>query len=111
MPEWLLASMADTLLKISTLGAVLGFIARITEHGVYGRCFGDVGHAPTMRFGLVILSQCLLVGVTIAYASGLFLAQSGVDQHSRETLALLLAAAFSFMAPDLRDLIRRLTQV
>jgi hypothetical protein len=94
-------------------GAIIGYLLRVVEHLIWwgGSPRADMPLRSVARFSLMILPQCVLFGVGLG---ALLLGVMGLYVSSPTILTVgvfAIPALMSFLAVDLRELLRRMTGI
>jgi hypothetical protein len=93
----------------AAVGVSLGYALRVFEHAVWatGPTSGQT-QRDMVRFAFIVLPQCVVIGVTIGY---LITAVAAYMLRSSTVVGVSAYAApalMSFLAADIRELLRRM---
>jgi hypothetical protein len=94
------------------LGLVIGFAFRSFEHWAWERSENDVRTFKSFIFlTATFLAQSACIGIPLAYLILIFIAKNVEDETVLTVSAYLLPTLVSFLAVDLRDLLRRIYKI
>jgi hypothetical protein len=102
----------DWLIPRVLIGISIGYLLRIIEHIIWAsKSPAEQNPLGNFRFSLMILPQCFLFGAAIGCVLIAVLAMYIDNEIVIEIVAYVLPALMSFLAVDLRDLIRRISRI
>jgi hypothetical protein len=102
----------DWLIPKVLIGISIGYLLRIIEHIIWAsKSPTDQNPLGNFRFSLMILPQCFLFGAAIGGVLIAILAIYIDNWIVIEITTYALPALTSFLAVDLRDLIRRISRI
>lgn len=102
----------DWLIPRVLIGISIGYLLRIIEHIIWAsKTPTDQNPLGNFRFSLMILPQCFLFGAAIGCILIAVLAMYIDNWIMIEITSYLIPALMSFLAVDLRDLIRRISRI
>jgi hypothetical protein len=102
----------DWLIPRVLIGISIGYLLRIIEHIIWAsKSPAEQNPLGNFRFSLMILPQCFLFGAAIGCILFAVLAMYIDNGIVIEITAYVLPALVSFLAVDLRDLIRRISRI
>lgn len=92
----------------AAVAVVVGYLLRWLEHVIWATDNKNgQSRADVLRWGLVSLPQCVLVGFAGGYLLTAIIANVFESQTIVDVCGYAIPAMMSFLAPDLRDLLRR----
>ena len=93
-------------------GVLIGYILRVIEHIIWAsKAPPDQNPLGNFGFSLMILPQCLVVGLAVGYLLLALVAVYFKDLQVVAISAYLLPGLMSFFAVDLRDVLRRISRI
>jgi len=106
----------------AVVGIILGFAMRAVEHYAWNKqswvkAGGENDRPSALPFhdalcwGTIVLTQCFAVGIPSAYILLLVLLRMAPSPAVAETLIWLVPIFMSYIAVDIRELLRRVTKV
>jgi ABC-type phosphate transport system permease subunit len=94
------------------IGLAAGYLLRMLEHWAWERSTNNVSTVKNfLLFSIMVLAQSICIGLPLAYLLLLLIAKYMPDETVLTISAYLLAACGSFLAVDLRELLRRITKI
>jgi len=102
----------DWLVPRVFIGVLFGYLLRVLEHVIWSSK-SPPEHNPlgNFVFSLMIIPQCIVFGLAFGYLLLALVALYFNDLTVVEISACLLPALMSFLAVDLRELLRRISRI
>ena len=102
----------DWFITRAIVGLLVGYFLRVFEHVMWARK-APLEQNPLGNFGfsIMILPQCIVIGLALGYILVAVVAVYFKNPTVIEMGAYLLSGFTSFLAPDFRDLLRRISRV
>jgi hypothetical protein len=96
----------------ATIGLAVGYFLRMLEHWAWERNTNNVSTFKNfLLFSIMVLAQSICIGLPLAYLLLLIIAKYMPNETVLTVSAYLFAACGSFLAVDLRELLRRITKI
>ena len=106
MQDYLSLLTFDWFLQRAAVGFIVGYILRIYEHAAWAK--RDRPEENVISWALMMLPQSILIGMTLGYVLSALAALYFKNSTAVEITTYLGTALMSFLAVDLRDLLRRI---
>ena len=95
----------------AAVGVAVGYTLRTLEHVVWASSSASgQTRADTVRFAFMVIPQCILIGSGVGYLLTAILAYWLRSPTVIEVFAYGLPALMSFLAADVRELLRRISR-
>lgn len=92
----------------AALAVVVGYLLRWSEHAIWATdSKNGQSRIDVLRWGLISLPQCVLVGLAAGYLLIAIVANAFDNKNIVDACGYVIPAMMSFLTPDLRDLLRR----
>jgi hypothetical protein len=102
----------DWLIPRVFMGVLAGYILRVLEHVIWAsKAPPEQNPLGNFRFSMMILPQCIVVGLAIGYLLLALVALYFNNLTVVEISGYLLPGLMSFLAVDLRELLRRISRI
>lgn len=113
MNEALSSLTFDWLLPRVLGGIAAGYVLRVLEHVIYWsrNPKPEEGSGHSVNFALMILPQSILFGVTVGFVLLALVALYFQNANVINISAVALPALMSFLAGDLRGLLKRISRI
>lgn len=96
----------------AVLGCSIGYACRVLEHGIWAT--GNTSRqsrSDVVRFALMIIPQCAIIGLSLGYAFTALLAHVTKSDTVVAASVYATPCLMAFLAADLRELLRRVQRV
>lgn len=92
-------------------GVLIGYALRAIEHFIWWKSSKSSHELGNLGFCLMIIPQCITIGVAVGYLLLAVVALYFNNPTVVETSAYLLPALMSFLAVDVREMLRRISRI
>jgi len=102
----------DWFYKHAAIGIAAGYFFRVFEHVIWStKAPPEQNPLGNVRFSMMILPQSVVIGAAVGYIFLAIVALNFKNVTVVEISAYLLTGLMSFLATDIRELLRRISRI